>query len=1056
MNRRLMILWLMLGILMLQMACESPVDPGEETQGTTRIHGVVIRNDNLSVVPDVVVHDITGRPIDTTKSDGKFVLTYQLTSPYVGKIIAKRQGFGDDTANVSLVPGRDTSLVMRVKATASSPATGGTGKAANIVLISTEEVTISVRGTGGNETASMLFEVRDSLGLPVGGANKVQVTFAIQGGPGGEEYLYPLTSFTDALTGRVTTKITSGTKAGVVQVFASATIDNNTIKSRPVRVLIAGGFPEAGRFSLSVEKFNMPAIFDNVTNKITAAVADKHGNPVQNVAVYFSTTSGDIDAGGLTDNSGRISSTLRTSGTRPANGIATVTATTVGDSGITISQSIPIVFSGASQIIGPQTSFVIADSGKYDFTFKVQDANGRPLSAGTTVNVTLSGDAAKDLKIEGDANVTIPDTQDPKYTNYSISVHDTKVGGSSGPIIILIEVKSPNGNIQHKISGTLLARAFPDMGRLSVIAERVNMPAVLDNVTNKITATVADNNGNPVHDILVVFSTTSGDIDLGGVTDAAGRISTTLRTSGTRPANGITTVSTRSVKASGATVTQSIPIIFSGRSQIIAPQASFTISDSGAYDFTFKVQDAIGHPLASGTAITVSVTGDAAKDLKVEGDASVTIPDTQDPKYTSFSARIRDTRLSGSFGPVTVVINVASPNGNTQHKFNGTLLSSEEVIVPPTAREPAQISFGGVTATAIDVAGVGGLENSVITYIVRDSLGKPIDGSKRVFARFNIQFFPNSYVGGGTPPRVIPSADSSDNLGQLRASIISGTQAGVVQLVARVDLPNGNVITSEPVRIIVRAGDPTQSHFTFFTNSFVFATFPGSKFPTFFVQVADTFSNPVTAGTAVYFHSWAGAIQASANTDLDGRGSVSFLGGNPAPTAAGTAAAGRPTFFQREGVLWVVAQTAGKNGKKISDSLRVVWAAGPITVTGIPTTPLIIPRGSVSAPVNVTIKDGRGNPLPVGTKISVKIDFTSDVSGIKFGVSGDFSTDESFVMPNGPWMVDPGPGITDFTFRVTDLSTGGGATVGQSVIVKIIIDAPNIGIRTVSFGGVVQ
>lgn len=839
MNRRLMILWLMLGILMLQMACESPVGPGEEAQGTTRIHGVVIRNDNLSVVPDVVVYDITGRPIDTTKSDGKFVLTYQLTSPYVGKIIAKRQGFGDDTANVSLVPGRDTSLVMRIKATASSPATGGTGKAANIVLLSTtEEVTISVRGTGGNETASMLFEVRDSLGLPVGGANKVQVTFAIQGGPGGGEYLYPLTSFTDALTGRVTTKITSGTKAGVVQVFASATVDNNTIKSRPVRVLIAGGFPEAGRFSLSTEKLNLPAVYDNIKSLMTAAVVDKYGNPVNNVAVYFSTTAGDIDAGGLTDNTGRVTSTLRTSGTRPTGGIATVTAKTIGDSGITISKSIPIVFSMASQIVAPQASFVIADSGLYDFTYKVQDINGMPLTAGTTVRV--------------------------------------------------------------------------------------------------------------------------------------------------------------------------------------------------------------------------GVTGDPASELKVEGDVDVTIPDTQDPKYTNFSARIRDSKLGGASGNITVSINVTSLNGNIIHKFNGTLLSSggDVIVVPPSAREPAQIAFGGVSTNAIDVAGIGGIENAVITYIVKDSLGKPIDEKKRVYARFSISFFPNSYVGGGTPPRVIPGADSSDNSGQLRASIVSGTQAGVVQLVARVDLPNGNVLTSEPVKVTVRAGDPTQSHFTFYTDAFVFATTPELKYPRFFVQLADTFSNPVALGTAVYFHSWAGAIQANTNTDIDGRGVVSFLGGNPLPTNAGSASAGRPTYYQREGVFWVVSQTSGKNGKKIIDSLRVAWAVGPISVTGIPTTALDIPRAGTSAPVNISVRDARGNPLPVGTKISMKIEFTSDVSGIKFGSSGDLSTDEPFVQPNGPWVVDPGPRVTDFNFRISDLSTAGGATIGQTIIVKITIEAPNMGPPfTVSFSG---
>ncbi|MBM4169879.1 MAG: hypothetical protein FJ215_12110 [Ignavibacteria bacterium] len=140
----------------------------------------------------------------------------------------------------------------------------------------------------------------------------------------------------------------------------------------------------------------------------------------------------------------------------------------------------------------------------------------------------------------------------------------------------------------------------------------------------------------------------------------------------------------------------------------------------------------------------------------------------------------------------------------------------------------------------------------------------------------------------------------------------------------------------------------------------------------------------------------------------------------------------------------------------ISDSLRVCWSTGPIIVTGIPAASVPIPRAGVSAPINLTITDGRGNPLPVGTRISTTIDFTTDLTGIKFGASGDFSTDFPYNFLNGPWAVDPGPGTTNFTFRLADLSAGGGAAIGQSIVVRITIDAPNIGVRTVSFGGVVQ
>jgi len=693
-------------------------------------------------------------------------------------------------------------------------------------------MTISIRGTGGNETATLEFEVRDSLGQAISAVNQVDVSFTIVGGPGGGEYVLPATAKSDALTGRVKTQVTSGTAAGVVQVFAEAFVDGKRIRSLPVRVIIAGGFPVNSRFSLSVEKYNMPAVFDGIENKITAALADAYGNPVKGAAVYFSTSAGDIDPGGATSDIGRITATLRTSGTRPASGIATVTARTVGDS-VTLAQSVPIVFSEATQVTGPAAFIVIADSGEYDFNYVVADVHGSPLSEGTTIQVAVSGDGSGDLELTGDKSVTVPDTQDPKWTTYTVRIRDKRTGGA-------------DGNIQ----------------------------------------------------------------------------------------------------------------------------------------------------------VTVTVT---------------------------------------------------SKNGDLVSMYNGIVLGSgSSVYVPPSMREPAQIETSLPSRSAIDVSGVGGIENSVITFTVKDSVGVAFDASRRIWVNFDINFSPNSFTTVGTYPVVTPNGDSTDNAGRVRATIVSGTQSGVLQIVARVDRPSKPSITSEPARIVVRAGFPVQSHFAMTTNSYVFATTSPPGFgPNFAVQVADTFSNPVPSGTAVYFHTWAGNIQAMAVTDANGRAGVEFLGGPPYPTT--------PTNYTgRPGVFYVVAHVLGKGGEQISDSVRVCWAIGPITVTGIPGATVGIPQQGTSAAISLSIRDGRNNPLPVGTSISSKVDFTSDLTGIKFGISGDLSSEVSFIMPNGPYVVDPGSGVTDFTFYASDLSSSTGAPVGQRVTIIITINAPNIGATTISFPGVVQ
>jgi hypothetical protein len=151
----------------------------------------------------------------------------------------------------------------------------------------------------------------------------------------------------------------------------------------------------------------------------------------------------------------------------------------------------------------------------------------------------------------------------------------------------------------------------------------------------------------------------------------------------------------------------------------------------------------------------------------------------------------------------------------------------------------------------------------------------------------------------------------------------------------------------------------------------------------------------------------------------------------------------------------VYAQTQGRGGKWVIDSVLVVWNKAPIVLTGMPIATVQVPRALSSLPISITVKDINGNPLCDGTTITAIIDFTSDVSGIKFGVGGDLSSSRAFVMPNASYARFPGANITDFSFFVSDLSTNGGAPVGQSMIVTLEIVSPNLATRVVSFAAVI-
>ena len=77
------------------------------------------------------------------------------------------------------------------------------------------------------------------------------------------------------------------------------------------------------------------------------------------------------------------------------------------------------------------------------------------------------------------------------------------------------------------------------------------------------------------------------------------------------------------------------------------------------------------------------------------------------------------------------------------------------------------------------------LNNAVITYEVRDSLGMPVAASPKYVATFSINFFPNSSIGGGTAPHVIPSVDSTDSQGRLYASIVAVHNRVLLNLLLR-------------------------------------------------------------------------------------------------------------------------------------------------------------------------------------------------------------------------------------------------------------------------------
>lgn len=313
-----------------------------------------------------------------------------------------------------------------------TPGGSGSGHASSIVLASASHASIGVRHTGSNETARLVFEVRDRSGRPVDASHRATVRFTLTQVPGGGAFLDPDTAVTDAL-GLVTVHLNAGVRAQSVQVRAQV-VGSETF-SDAVRVAIHGGPPHADHFSFAVEDLNVPGLLEfGLIDRVTAFVGDRHGNPVPpGTVVYFSTTGGIIQAAAATDDHGRAAVDLVTAEPLPnrvpafsdSAGTARISVQTIGEDLAPIIRSeLAVVFSGTTELIVEPATFVIPLGGSQDFTVTVWDReHHNPLTQGTRIVF-----AASLGTIAGQSSVTLPDTRDRRRTQFVFRLENSPAG----------------------------------------------------------------------------------------------------------------------------------------------------------------------------------------------------------------------------------------------------------------------------------------------------------------------------------------------------------------------------------------------------------------------------------------------------------------------------------------------------------------------------------------------------------------------------------------------------------------------------------------------------
>ncbi len=338
------------------------------------------------------------------------------------------------------------------------------------------------------------------------------------------------------------------------------------------------------------------------------------------------------------------------------------------------------------------------------------------------------------------------------------------------------------------------------------------------------------------------------------------------------------------------------------------------------------------------------------------------------------------------------------------------------------------IALISVSTNQISVYGVGGVESSIIIFEVRDSLGFPIDIDHRDTVQFTIQGTP---LAGGA--YVSPATVITNVSGRVATIINSGTVSGVIQLVASLHRESDNVtIGSEPVLITVNAGLPEQRHFSIGPERY---NFPGydwvNRTEGILVQVGDIYSNPVRPGTAVYFNTTGGIIDASGFTDPAGHASVTLYSGNPRPVD--------PVYGK--GFARIRAFTLGQNSITVADSALILFSGRPRLLLIPPFPPPMpdsfeVPGHGESGFIHFSVSDTNGNPLAAGTRIQVTLQYTPPpLSDYNFRVTGDVDVTLDDIQGRGP-------GATQFSFEVVDQTIGPTVRIPASVIIHV--SGPNV------------
>jgi len=341
----------------------------------------------------------------------------------------------------------------------------------SIQYVSATPSNIGLKGSGGVETAQVVFKVFDTNGNPLSGQ---VVNFTLNTGIGGL-FLTQTTVQTDS-QGLARAVVNAGTVSSAVRV--TATIKDTGLATQSSQLYVSTGLPEQRRFSIAVQQHNLECFnVDGVTSTVTASLADHFGNLApDNTAVQFRTEYGAITAACTTVN-GVCVATWRSQGDR-GNGRSTLLATAIGEESF---------------------DDVNPSNGLFDATETFNPANDLP-EAWLDSNENGVRDASEEYLDFSNIVSTIP-AYDPKDGKYNGAACDPALNTQCSSTQRSLHVRAEN-LIICSTSGALIT-AVPDP-----------VPTVPAGSSTAVTFSVTDLKGNPMAaGTVIACSTTNGTLE---------------------------------------------------------------------------------------------------------------------------------------------------------------------------------------------------------------------------------------------------------------------------------------------------------------------------------------------------------------------------------------------------------------------------------------------------------------------------------------------------------------------------------------------------------------